>query len=145
MSPAPAEAVAVRLGAAEFALPLPRVRAVLRPPPITRTPFPPPDVCGVVQVRGALLAVLDLGTRLRGRPARRPGRLVVVAGAAPEPVALLVDAVNGLVAVPALPLPPPAEAEAPLPEGWLAGVLRPAPGRLVTLLNLDAVLTAESA
>lgn len=134
-------AVAVGLGGAEFGLPLERVSAVLRPPPVTRTPFPPPDVVGVVHLRGALLGVLDLGTRLRAAPALRPGRLVVVTpGAGREPVALLVDRVAGIVETDDEVEPAPEEALAALPEGWLDGVVRSAEGRLVALLHLDNVL-----
>jgi purine-binding chemotaxis protein CheW len=133
-------AVAVRLGAAEYALPLEQVREVLRPPPVTRIPFPPADVRGVAQVRGALLAVLDLGTRLGGSPAASPGRMVVVTRGG-EPLGLLVDRVAGLVeADRAALLAPPAEAEAALPEGWLAGVAEPEPGRRVAVLDLERVL-----
>lgn len=139
-------AVAVRLGGAEFGLPMDRVRAVLRPPPLTRVPFPPPDVAGVVHLRGALVAVLDLGTRLRSGPARRPGRLVVVAsGGGGEPLALLVDAVAGTVDTEEWVEPPPAEAVAALPDGWLEGMVRSAGGGLVALLHLDNVLAGEDA
>ncbi|HEV2149283.1 MAG TPA: chemotaxis protein CheW [Longimicrobiaceae bacterium] len=139
-------AVTVRLGAAEFGLPMERVRAVLRPPPLTRVPFPPPDVAGLVHLRGALVAVLDLGTRLRSGPARRPGRLVVVArGDGGEPLALLVDAVAGTVETGDLVDPPPAEAVAALPDGWLEGVVRSAEGRPVALLHLDNVLAGVDA
>jgi purine-binding chemotaxis protein CheW len=139
-------AVAVRLGAAEFGLPLDRVRAVLRPPPVTRVPFPPPDVAGVVHLRGALLAVLDLGTRLRFAPALRPGRLVVVAPrGGGEPLALLVDGVAGTVETEEWVDPPPPEAVAALPDGWMEGVVRSAEGRLVGLLHLDNVLAGEDA
>lgn len=139
-------AVAVRLGEAEFGLPMERVREVLRTPPVTRTPFPPPDVVGAVHLRGALLAVLDLGTRLRGRPARNPGRLVVVSGGGgAEPLALRVDRVTGVVETNELVIPPPPEAEAALPPGWLAGVVSPVEGRLVTLLELDNVLSGVHA
>lgn len=134
-------AVTVRLGRAEFGLPMDAVREVLRPPPITRTPFPPPDVRGVTHLRGSLLPVVDLASRLLGTAAATPGRLVVVEQGA-EAVALLVDRVTGVVEDDAPESPPP-EAEAALPPGWLAGVVVPEDGRLVTLLNLGPVLAGE--
>lgn len=134
-------AVAVRVAGAEFGIPMSRVREVLRPAPVTRTPFPPPDVRGVAHLRGALLPVMDLGTRLGGAPAQEPGRMVVVEGA--EPVALLVDRITGVVETDELVIPPPPEAEAALPAGWLAGVVTPDEGRMVALLNLGPVLAGE--
>jgi chemotaxis signal transduction protein len=141
-------AVAVRLGEAEYGLPMERVHQVLRPPPLTRVPFPPADVRGVTQVRGVMLAVLDLGTRLRGRPAGEPGRLVVVTHRG-ERVGLLVDQVTGVVETGGEPEgtaleEPPEEAVAALAPGWLAGVAEPHPGRRVALLHLDQVLGEET-
>lgn len=134
--------VAVRLNAAEFGLPIDRVREVLAPPPITRVPFVPPAICGVASVRGTILPVLDLGLRLLGSEAVRPGQLVVVSGSEDEgPIGLLVDAATGLVEAPAeLIQAPPPEAEATLPTGFILGVVVPEAGRLVTLLDLSRVL-----
>jgi purine-binding chemotaxis protein CheW len=136
-------AVSVRLGTAEFGLPIAQVREVLRTPRITAIPFAPAYVAGVVSVRGVLIPVVDLGIRLLGQAAVAPGRLVVVAGGAESgPVGLLVDAITGLVdAAPDLVLPPPAEAEAALPAGFVTGVLAPEAGQLVTLLHLPPVLS----
>lgn len=134
-------AVTVGLGEEEYGLAMESVREVLRPPPITRTPFPPPDIRGVTHLRGSLLPVIDLGSRLRGVPAGLPGRLVVVEQGA-ERFALLVDRVTGVVEED-LPEIPPAEAEAALPAGWLAGMLVPEDGRLIPLLDLGPVLAGE--
>lgn len=138
--------VAVRLGTAEFGLPITRVREVLAPPPITRVPFAPPEVCGVTSVRGTVLPVLDLGLRLFGHAAQRPGLLVVVWGGEELGlVGVLVDGVSGLVEAPPETLEPPPEAEATLPPGLVLGVVAPEPGRLVTVLDLEPVLaTGES-
>lgn len=134
--------VAVRLGAAEFGLPIARVREVLVPPPITPVPFSPAAVCGLTSVRGMLLPVLDLGLRLLGEETARPGLLVVVSGTEGEgPIGMLVDAVTGLLeTAPEAIQPPPAEAEATLPCGFILGVVAPEVGRLVTLLDLSRVL-----
>jgi purine-binding chemotaxis protein CheW len=135
--------LAVRAGGAEFGLPAGRVREVLRPPPLTRVPFPPAGVRGVAQVRGTVLAVVDLGARLGMAPVAGAGRLVVVWGRGREAVGLLVESVVGLVDE-AGDEQPPDEAEAALPPGWLAGVAVPAPGRRVALLHLERVLGWEA-
>ncbi|MEX2572450.1 MAG: chemotaxis protein CheW [Gemmatimonadota bacterium] len=134
------QVVAVRIGSTEFGLPISLVREILHVPPITRLPFPPRSVAGVVAVRGEVLPVLDLGHRLFGRPSRRDGRIVVVTEPADGDLALLVDGVVDVVPLAGKPEQPPPEVEASLPAGWIAGVIAADGGRLVTLLHLEPVL-----
>ncbi|HET6763711.1 MAG TPA: chemotaxis protein CheW, partial [Longimicrobiaceae bacterium] len=122
------------------------VERILRTPAVARVPFPPPDVLGVTQVGGTLMAVLDLGTRLRGAPAAAPGRLLVVrAPGARETVGLLVDAVGSLVETDGPGAAPPAEADAVLPPGWLTGTVELDGGRRVALLCVERVLEGGEA
>lgn len=139
-----AEAVVVLVGEAELGLRIERVLEVVHVPYITRIPFPPPSVLGVVALRNSVLPVIDLGERLFGKPSRRDGRLVIgLVGEADEKVALLVDGVVGLAGLASVVADPPAEVMASLPEGWVAAVLAPAEDRLVALLDLDQVLNGE--
>jgi chemotaxis signal transduction protein len=133
--------VVLRVGGAEFGLSILSVREVLPGAAMSRVPFAPRDVCGVFSLRGEIVPVIDLGLRLFGRAAERPGALVVVGprGAA-EPVALLVDAVPGLVDGRAAVRDAPAEAEASLPAGWVSAVVVPEPGRPITVLDVVSLL-----
>lgn len=135
------EVLSVRVAGAVFGLPVDRVRSVIRVPVITRLPFPPPATLGVASVRGSLIPVIDLGERLLNRPSSRTGRLVLVEDpASPQEIGLLVDAVVGLASGPLQTDDIPAEVEASLPPGWVAGLLAPAPDSLITLLELEPVL-----
>lgn len=136
------QVVVVEIGQAAFGLPIDLVREVVHVPPITRLPFPPPSVPGVVSVRGVVLPILDLGDRLFGTPSRRDGRLVIVADPdGRSELALLVDDVCELTTLDrdAGEEAPP-EIEASLPEGFLAHVAGTAAGRIVALLDLEMVL-----
>lgn len=136
------QAVVVQLGETQFGIPIDRVHEVLHVPPITRLPFPPPSVLGVVNVRGVVLPIIDLGDRIFGVPAKRDGRIVVVTESqSRSDIALLVDQVIDLVPldIDSGDLPP--ELAASLPAGWIDSVISPGPDRLVTLLNLEPVLT----
>jgi purine-binding chemotaxis protein CheW len=80
-APAPtAEVVVVRLGGCRYALPMPSVAEVGRPPSLTRVPGLPTWVAGVANWRGRVLAVLDLRPLLSAetRQLDRRGRLVVL-------------------------------------------------------------------
>jgi purine-binding chemotaxis protein CheW len=78
--PEPAEAVVIRLGGCRYALPMPAVAEVGRPPALTRVPGVPAWVAGVANWRGRVLAVLDLRPLLNAesRSLDRRGRLVVL-------------------------------------------------------------------
>ncbi|MBK5305915.1 MAG: purine-binding chemotaxis protein CheW [Frankiaceae bacterium] len=77
---ATAEVVLIRLGGCRYALPMPAVAEVGRPPLLTRVPGVPNWVAGVANWRGRVLAVLDLRPLLsaEARPLDRRGRLVVL-------------------------------------------------------------------
>lgn len=80
-APAPtAEVVVIRLGGCRYALPMPAVAEVGRPPFLTRVPGVPNWVAGVANWRGRVLAVLDLRPLLAAEPTSldRRGRLVVL-------------------------------------------------------------------
>lgn len=75
-----AEVVIVRLGGCRYALPMPSVAEVGRPPALTRVPGLPNWVAGVANWRGRVLAVLDLRPLLSAETTAldRRGRLVVL-------------------------------------------------------------------
>jgi purine-binding chemotaxis protein CheW len=86
----------LRLDETPYALPVERVREIVRIRPITPVPRVPEDVRGVISLRGEIVQVIDLRRRL-GRPPAEPGRssrVVVVHGADGRVAGLLVDAVR---------------------------------------------------
>lgn len=136
-----AEALSILVGGVEFGLPVEWVRTVIRLPPITRLPFPPPAVLGVASVQGVIVPVVDLGERLLGRPSPRDGRLVMVVDPKTgQSYGLLVEQVRTLVAGGASRPEAPGEVEVSLPPGWVAGLLAPSADRIITLLDLEPVL-----
>ena len=95
-TPAPAELVVVRLGGSRYALPMPAVTEVGRPPALTRLPGLPSWVAGAANWRGRVLAVLDLRPLLAAevRPLDRRGRLLVLTRNG-RTAGLLTEAVEG--------------------------------------------------
>jgi purine-binding chemotaxis protein CheW len=115
------EVMLVRLGGSSYALPVASVREVVRLPAVTRVPGLPPFVAGLTNVRGRVLAVLDLRQLLQ-LDGPRGERLVILDGDSSEAatpssgargtralVGLIVDAALDMVRLPAgglEPLPP---------------------------------------
>ena len=122
----------------QYALPLETVDEALPMVWVTRVAESPEDVCGVLDVRGTTVTVVDVALRL-GAPVREatPADFLVLVHSRSGRLALRVDALVGLVDG-ALE-PPPANAEGP---SYVAGLLRNGAG-LVTVLALDDFLRPE--
>lgn len=128
-----------RVGGESYGLHMEHVREVERVGRVTAVPGAPDFVKGLVNLRGEILPLLDLGALL-GQPASpEPQGRLVVAQAAPEepPVALLVEELNGLAPLSEGNVAPGADA------GWSRGVIEHR-GRQVTWLDPAAVFGAEA-
>lgn len=93
------ELVIVRIAAGEYAIPVERIREIVRLAKITRVPRTPDWLVGVVALRGEILEVVDLRRRL-GLPAieaTRASRIVVIHGDDDGVAGLLVDSVKGVL------------------------------------------------
>ena len=88
----------VRAGRLTCALPLGGVSETMRPLPLRVLGGVPPYVRGASTIRGRATPVVDLAVLLGGPPLGEPSRYVVLRGS--SPVALAVDAVPGIVALP---------------------------------------------
>ena len=135
----PEEVVVIRLGGCRYAVPMPVVAEVGRPPALTRVPGLPAWIAGVANWRGRVLAVLDLRPLVAAEPAPldRRGRLVVLSRNGVT-AGLLTEGVEGTTDVDPEALEP---ALAHLPESagsLLAGQVTDAAGP-VGVLDLDAV------
>lgn len=120
-----------------YALPVERIREIVRVAPITPMPRVPHAVLGLVALRGEMVQVVDLRLRLgRERIARRRSqRIVVLHGQDGQVAGLLVDAVCEVLRVPEEELVPP-----PAGEGDAVEALCHLGERLVSLLDVDRVL-----
>src|SRR5690606_24426193 len=123
-----------------YALRVERVREVIRVQHITRVPQAPAHVRGVHNLRGAILPVLEIRTRLGLTPATvTPSSRIIVAESRTKRVGLLVDAVHQVIRVPETAVePPPVEVRNRLSEHVIGMV--PAHERLALLLSLDKLL-----
>ncbi len=126
-----------------YALPSSVVLEVLRAVALVPLPKAPPIVEGAVNVRGAVVAVLDIRTRVRRSPkAIEPSDHLVLALAGARRVALRADRALGLLHLEPAQVE---DAKVALPSAeYLAGVAKLADG-LVLLHDLDRFLTEAEA
>ena len=130
-------------GGQSYALDVASVREILRIPKITSLPKVPDFVKGVIDLRGAILPVLDLRERLGlGTVDLKKGRVVVMVPGGSQPLGLLVDAATEVLkALPEDILPPPEAVRQPQ-LAFIESVLR-TPGQLYLLLKPQTILTAK--
>jgi purine-binding chemotaxis protein CheW len=89
------EYVTAIIGSQLFGLPIRRVQDVFMPERVTRVPLAPPEIAGVLNMRGRIVTLIDLRTRL-GLPARQETGEVMAIGVESrgESYGLLIDAIG---------------------------------------------------
>lgn len=134
--------VVFRLEREEYAIPIELVREVVRVADLTRVPHAPAHIRGVMNLRGRILPIVEIRTRLDLTPAQlTPASRVVVVEIAGRVVGLLVDAVGQVARVSErLVAAPPDEVRTAGAEA-VTGVARVG-NRLLVLLDLGRVLSA---
>jgi len=126
--------VAFRLDREEFGLPVGSVREVLRVGEVTRVPQAPPHIRGVMNVRGSILPVVEIRTRVGLGPLDPgPDSRVVVLEVGERALGLLVDRVTRVAKVRVSEIePPPAEVVTARTD-YVVGVAKRPEGLLVLL------------
>lgn len=124
-----------------YALALAAVEKVVRAVEITRLPKAPDIVLGIVNVQGRVIPVINVRRRFR-LPEREMALTdqIVIAHTARRPVALVVDAVTGVLEYPEQEA---VEARDILPDvEYVEGVVKLKDG-LILIHNLDQFLSLE--
>jgi Chemotaxis signal transduction protein len=148
---APAAAVEVHpyltffLRREEFGLPILRSREIVRVGEITRIPEAPPHVRGVLNLRGRVVPVVELRTRLGLEAAPlTPRSRVIVVEAHDRLFGLLVDRVSRIAKIPAPAIKPaPTQALSAHPE-HVTGIAEMG-GEPIILLDVDKLLLLDPA
>lgn len=134
------QVLSFELDGSPYAIPVERVREIVRMRPVTPIPRVSPDVRGVVSLRGEIVEVIDLRRRLgleTSEPTRR-SRIIVTQSEEGEVAAFLVDAVREVVTLSEEAIRPAVGSESGSVEGLCA-----LGDRFVSMLNLDRVLAID--
>jgi purine-binding chemotaxis protein CheW len=124
----------------EFGIPIHQVREVIRVTEITRVPQARSHVRGVTNLRGRILAVVEIRTRMGLPPAEiTPQSRIMVVGVHDRTLGILVDGVSQVVKVPTTTLAPAPEEVMSPGTDYITGVAR-WNSRLIILLDLEKVL-----
>lgn len=137
------ELISFRIGAQEFCVDIMDVREIRGWTPATAIPQAPPFVRGVINLRGAVLPILDLGARLGLGAADPTARhVIIVAQVEKQVVGLLVDAVSDILTITDDMIQPTPDVGSDLARAAVRGLLA-VDGRMVSFLSLTGLFPQE--
>ncbi len=136
--------VAFQLGGEDFGVDIMQVQEIIRMPEITRIPQSPDYVGGVINLRGKIIVVINLGMRfgLASKELDDDSRIIVVE-VDNHVLGMVVDSVSEVLRLPSADVEPAPELiKAKINAEYLKGVGKLG-NRLLILLDLEKVLTDE--
>jgi purine-binding chemotaxis protein CheW len=132
------------LGGESFGIGIMAVKEIIEFSGITDVPMMPDSIRGVINLRGAVVPVMDLAARF-GRPQTVAGKrtcIVIVeleSDGERQLTGVVVDAVSAVLDIPAADIEPAPSFGTRIRGDFIAGMGK-VNGRFVILLNVDAVL-----
>jgi purine-binding chemotaxis protein CheW len=132
--------VGFRVGRETFGLPISAVREIVRVPEITSVPNAPGYIEGVINLRGRIIPVMDLGKRFHEKASEpsRKNRIVVVE-LENRLVGLLVNSASEVLRIPSSEIEAPQDVFQEGELNYVTGVGK-LNERLVILLDLNKIL-----
>jgi purine-binding chemotaxis protein CheW len=140
------ELIAFRMGNQEFCVDVMSIREIRGWTAATPIPQSPDFVCGVVNLRGTVLPIIDLAARLGFPPAEPTARhAIIVTQIADQVVGLLVEGVSEIFAVSEEKIQPTPDIASEAAKRFVRGVI-PIDNRLISVVAIDSILpTPEKA
>src|ERR1700733_11207117 len=136
------ELISFRIGAQEFCVDIMAVREIRGWTAATALPQSPSFLRGVINLRGAVLPIVDLAARLGFEPAEPTQRhVIIVAQIDRQIVGLLVDAVSDILTVGDDVVQPPPDVASDMVRNFVQGLLA-IDGRMISLISLNRILPA---
>ena len=139
------EFVAFCIGDQEFCIDIMSVREIRGWTPATELPHSPAYVRGVINLRGAVLPIVDLAARLGfGSDTPTDRHVIIVAQVGHQMVGLLVDAVSDILTLSSDVIQPTPDVASEIAKAFVRGVV-PVEGRMISIITLDEVLPSTGA
>lgn len=147
--PLPCQYLTFLTGEDRYAVGILHIKEIIEYGSLATVPMMPACVRGVINLRGAVVPVMDLAARFGGAPSAISKRscivIVEVPGAEGEPkqvLGMLVDAVNAVVEIAAGDIEAAPAFGTRIRPDFIAGIGK-AGGKFITLLDIERVLSTE--
>ncbi len=135
--------VTFSIGEEEFGVNILKVQEIIRTMEIAKVPRAPEFVEGVINLRGKVIAIIDLRRRFGLVPkAHDKNTRIIVIEINNIIVGFVVDAVSEVLRIPASTVEPPPPVVAGVDSDYISGVGK-LQDRLLIMLDLDKLLSSE--
>lgn len=146
-APEPRQYLTFTLAGEQFAVGTLTVKEIIEYGQVTSVPMMRPSIRGVINLRGAVVPVIDLGARFGGRQTevgRRTCIVILEVDNADEQqvIGVLVDAVNEVLEIAPADIEPPPAFGAHIRTDFILGMGK-VDGRFVILLDIGKVLSVD--
>lgn len=139
------ELIAFRVAQQEFCVDVMKVREIRGWTPATPVPHAPSAMLGVINLRGLVLPIIDLASRMGFAPSTPSDRhAIMVVEIGQQVIGVLVDAVSEIFSVTEDKIQPTPEVASTLAKRLVHGVIS-ADGRMISVISLDEIPDMGSA
>jgi purine-binding chemotaxis protein CheW len=144
---APAQYLTFALGGEMFAVGILHVKEIIEYGNLTEIPMMPAFIRGVINLRGAVVPVIDLAARFGGKATELGRRTCIVIVEVPDgdtrhDIGIMVDAVSEVLEIPGSEIEPPPSFGAKIRADFIFGMGKVA-GKFVIILEINKVLSVE--
>lgn len=129
------------IGKEEFGIDIARIVEILKRQEVSQLPNLPDFLSGVINLRGEIIPVVDLRKRFGVKDTDGKGRIVVIRFGR-EKIGLFVDDIKEIINLDPFEISSPPSIFKGLKTEYMTGIGRKG-DRIIVLLNLDSILTAE--
>jgi len=137
------ELIAFAVGQQDFCIDVMSVREIRGWTPATALPHSQAFVRGVINLRGAVLPIMDLAVRLGFPQAEIMARhVIIVVQVNQQVVGLLVDAVSDILTVSDEEVLTPPDVASEMAKRFVTGLLA-IDGRMISIISLESILPAQ--
>ncbi len=125
----------------EFGIELIKIVEIIKPRKVTPVPKVPAFISGMINLRGKVIPVMDLRVRFSVKPSSSRDK-ILIAKMHGEEIGLIVDSVKEIINIEKEQIASPPTIFRGLKPEYLKGIGKLG-DRLIIILNLDSLLTAE--
>jgi purine-binding chemotaxis protein CheW len=135
--------VSFNIGEEQFGVEILKVQEIIRMVNITQVPNSPSYVEGVINLRGRIIPIVDLRTRIGLlRKNQDQGTRIIVVEIEGKTVGFIVDSVNEVLRIPKDITEPPPAMSVKMDSDYITGVAK-FDGYIVILIDIDKIISGD--